>query len=109
MKKLIFLLAIAFSLCSCYTNRWTHSATQPTTKTEEVGKSKLSISSDGKTLHNVSGIIIAKAKSKSGDYVFYVNLEINKQIRWVTTETIFNKKDVGDIVFYDYLGTYRLQ
>jgi hypothetical protein len=66
--------------------------------------------SDGNLVRNIGGSIIAKAVNRqSKGCFFYIHLDNNKEVRWGTSRKKYDAKDIGDRVFFDYIGKYRFK
>lgn len=66
--------------------------------------------STSKIVKGIRGVIIAKSVTKvTRIYSFYIRLENSKEIKWITTEEKYNSKNVGSLVYFDYIGKYRFQ
>ena len=65
--------------------------------------------SNGDLVRNINGVIVAKSKSSSYQYFFYIRLENNKELKWPTSESKYAAKRKGDAVYFEYVGKYRFE
>jgi hypothetical protein len=70
-------------------------------------RSRPRYSANGSLVRNINGTIVAKSKTKTEQYFFYIRLENNKELIWPTTQSKYAAKQRGDAVYFEYVGKYR--
>jgi hypothetical protein len=121
MKRILLLLLALTMLSSCGSSRYAKLKKENERLSDAQGMSDVdhgksykysaaSYSSDGNLVRNIGGNIIAKAVNReSKGCFFYIHLDNNKEVRWGTSRKKYAAKDVGDRVFFDYIGKYRFK
>jgi hypothetical protein len=116
VKKLLLLL-LALTMLSLADHRDTPNLRKRTRDSDAQGMSdsdkgyttySATYKSDGNLVRNIGGSIIQSSKQTIKGCFFYIHLDNNKEVRWGTSRK-YDAKDIGDRVFFDYIGKYRFK
>jgi uncharacterized protein YceK len=121
MKRILLLLLALTMLSSCGSSRYANLKKENERLSDANGMrdvdqgqnykyASASYTSDGNLVRNIGGSIIAKAVNRnSKGCFFYIHLDNSKEVRWGTSRKKYDAKQIGDRVFFDYIGKYRFK